>query len=252
MSNQADSDERGSTKSRAILLKDFRGVLVANWPEQESMDRIISDAELTPADFTFDASQPVNRWHKALAKMNSRQLLAVARVVRDEIAEPVDAVEAIMAFEETRLKEAETRLHAEAMAGFNSLLEHRDAIAGSIKMLRDPEHASDETLTTLKDRLGKIYEYLDKLRSAQRPNVTPSGEAGQLSDIERRANTCIDALQLYTTLLGYTEPDDISQVGVVNAPGRLGERASDEVILLQAKAALRNALIRLTKAGHGR
>jgi hypothetical protein len=82
--------------------------------------------------------------------------------------------------------------------------------------------------------------------------VTPGGEVAQLNDIERSANMCIDALQLYMTLLGYTEPDDMSQIGVTNVPGRLGERASDEVVLLQAKAALRNALIRLTKAGQSR
>jgi hypothetical protein len=142
--------------------------------------------------------------------------------------------------------------HTEAMEAFGSLFEHRDAIAESIKELRNTEHTNDAALATLKERLGMIYKSLDKLRSVQRPNVAPGGEAAQLNDIERRTNICIDALQLYMTLLGYTEPDDMSQIGVTVVSGRLRERASDVVVLLQAKAALRNALIRLTKAGQSR
>jgi hypothetical protein len=252
MSKQLDSDEKGNIKDRASLLKDFRGVLVVQWPEKESMETILADAGLDPMKFIVDVNKPENRWYQALAKMDSHQLLKLVDAVREAFEHPVEEVEAIAAFEESRLKEAEMKLDAEVMEAFGSLFEHRDAIAESIKQLRDTEHANDAALATLKERLGMIYQSLDKLRSAQRPNVTPGGEAAQLNDIERRANMCIDALQLYMTLLGHTEPDDMSQIGVTNVPGSLRERASDVVVLLQAKAALRSSLIRLTKAGQSR
>jgi hypothetical protein len=151
MSKQLDSDEKGNIKSRASLLKDFRGVLVFHWPEKESMETILGDAGLDPMDFIVDVSKPVNRWYQAVAKMDSHQLLKLVDAVRETFEDPVDAVEAIAAFEESRLKEAEMKLHTEAMEAFGSLFEHRDAVAESIKQLRDPEHANDTALATLRD-----------------------------------------------------------------------------------------------------
>jgi hypothetical protein len=111
-------------------------------------------------------------------------------------------------------------------------------------------HLDPTALADLEERLSKLYDQLDKLRAAQEGIIPRKGESTQVRDIERLANRCIDALQLYSTLLKYSRQyEETTQMSMADAPGRLRGHDSDERVLLVAKAALRNALVSLGLAG---
>jgi hypothetical protein len=108
--------------------------------------------------------------------------------------------------------------------------------------------SKDELKQWLHDRYSvEFTDKLDELRTAQRAGAS-ADQITQVSNIEKRANICTDALQLYLALLKFAQPPETLQVGEASVLGGVGNRASDELWLIKAKNALRNALAWLAEA----
>ncbi len=251
MSTQAGPAERSKRAERAALLKEFRDLLVQRWPRPESMATILGDAQL-PESYIAETSRVEDRWQQTLKRIDDEHgLLQLVTAVRNSTRVRLEVVEKLYSLEKVTHEEAEELgRQAQAVGIYNRLVERMRFTTDHVKRLRKPEHLDRKVLAQLKDRLNGLYELLDELRAAQQGPTTRPDEIVQASDIEKQTNTCTDALQLYMTLLDYAQPpDDTVQIGTTEAPGGLGGRASDEIVLLHAKATLRNALIRLGEVG---
>lgn len=243
------ADDEVRSEARTALLNDFRDILVRRWPGRISMETILGSAGLAADKYIVDTPRPEDCWYQALKRIQSNnKLLKFIAVVK--AAEPNEVLDKLYALEEERQKEAPLKLQAELLGAFTRLLERLRFATNYAGQLRKPEHLETTDLGAIKDYLTDLYRLLDELREILQSAPERNGEIAQASDIEARTNKCTDVLQLYTTLMKYAEPaDDPIQLGGTVTPGDLGGRANDEIVLLQAKAGLRNALIRLGKAG---
>jgi hypothetical protein len=242
MSKQLGSGEQLNSDDRAILLMNFRKVLVDEWPEPTSMRTILRDAGLPLSRYIIQAEKDDNRWAEALEKIDrDNKLMKLIIAVRNFYGmEKKEAIEQLYAAESAARQTG-------AMDAFDGLVDHLRFTTDHIKKLQTPENADLKDLAALKDRLKKLYQLLDELRTAQRAEAS-ADDIAQVGDIEKRANMCTDALQLYLALLKFAQPPETLQIGEANVPGGLGNRASDELWLIKAKVALRNALARLAEA----
>jgi hypothetical protein len=253
VSTQAGPAESNKRAERAALLKEFRDLLVERWPRTDSMTTLLGDAGL-PESFIAEASRVDDRWQQTLKRIDDEHgLLQLVTAVRKSTNIPEEVVEKLFSLERIKHEEAEELgRQAQAVGTYTRLVERMRFTTDHVKRLRKPEHPDRKVLAQLKDRLNGLYELLDELRAAQQGPTTRPDEIVQASDIEKQTNACTDALQLYMTLLDYARPPgDTVHIGTTEAPGGLGGRANDEIVLLHAKAALRNALIRLGEAGQG-
>lgn len=243
MTRQAGTGEDVSRPDRRALLKDFRRFLVDEYSTPESMTTVLRDAGLEPTTrYVTNSPEADNRWSEALARIDREsKLIKFIEVVRDDSAVSKDEIEALYEFEKHR--DWIERTPAECL---------RDSLrfAGTyFRQLRDnPEHPTQQSLTALQDQVKDLFRLLDELRANPEPAADRRAGAAQLGDIEKRANMCMDILQYYKTLLNLAAPPDVIQIGSTGSPGDLGDHARDERVLLQAKAALRNALARLAES----
>jgi hypothetical protein len=248
-------EQRGTSEEQdagADILKNFRDLLVREWPERTSMDRVLYDAGLQSyVKHISTDSKPAVNWHQALKKLDTdNKLLKFARTVQGEFDEPQDAVVKLIAFEEGRLDAIDANLQTRAFEAFTRLLGRMTSATSYTRKLREPVHADLKDLAAIKDYLSSLYVLLDELRDAHKNTLMRQDAITQADEIERRMNHCVDSLQLYRTMLQYARPpDDMMEFGAAEPPGGLSGRASDEIALLRAKSRLRNALNHLVDAG---
>jgi tetratricopeptide (TPR) repeat protein len=237
--------------ARTTLRKKLQAMLVERWPERVSMETVIDDAGLDSAKFIVDASRAEDRWHQTIKRLEFDYKLAeLIEAVQGEIGEPDDDLGELLRLEKERLKEATLELQSKALDSFNRLVDKLSFTTEYIARLREPENLDLITLAAIKDKLHDFYAQLDELRKAQLAAPRRNAEIAQAGNMELQANKCADALQLYMKLVEYdNSADDYPQAGVTGGPGSLSHRETDEVVLVRAKAGLRNALIRLGKAG---
>jgi len=211
------------------------------------METILATACLAAEEYIVDAPRPEDRWQQTLMKIDrDNKLILLIGAVRHKADEPNEVLSRLYFLEEERLKKAKLARGSEAMDAFVRLAKHLSFTADYARKLREPKHLKARELAFITNKLLEFYKLLDELRKAELAAPGPNNEMAQLSDMEERANECSDALQLYTVLLKYANPaDGLTQIGATSGSGDLDGRARDAIILLQAKTALREALIHL-------
>jgi hypothetical protein len=254
VSRRPGSDDKVGSEDYVALLNYFRGILVNRWQERLSMETILGSAGLSADKYLIQAPRPEDCWFQALKRIcKNNKLLIFINIVQDELDERDETLGRLYALEKERQEKAKLKLQANVVEAFTYLLERLRFAANYTAQLREPEHLETKDLAAIKDYLTDLYRLLDGLKEALRATSGRNDEIAQAGDLEARVNKCTDALQLYITLLQHVNPaDDMVQFGATGAHGDLGGRANDEIVLLRAKAWLRNALIRLSKAGGGR
>jgi hypothetical protein len=85
---------------RSALLKEFRKVLVDEWPERISMETILSDAGLDAGKYIIDALRADDRWAQAIKRIDrDNKLMELISVVREYFDRENEAVEQLYAAE---------------------------------------------------------------------------------------------------------------------------------------------------------
>jgi hypothetical protein len=239
MTTQAGPEE-DRRPDRPTLLKEFRGILVEQYPTVPSMNTVIGDTGLEPPKFVTSAEEPDHRWSEALRRVDrAGKLIKFIDVVRQDFPSDQPQIIALYQFEKKRLKDERTPA---------------DRLRDSLKFtrsytlqLQDAEHLDQQSIAVLQNQIKGLFRALNDLLD------NPGSGQGQnlgmtyLTQIRQRAEKCIDILQYYKDLLILAEQSDEFQDGSAGRPGDLGAHARDRRVLLQGKAALRNSLARLAE-----
>ena len=96
-------DDRMSAQprpDRSVLLKEFRNVLVDEWPERVSMETILGDAGLDARRYIVDALRADDRWAQAIRRIDrDNKLIKLIIVVREYFDQENIAIEQLYAAE---------------------------------------------------------------------------------------------------------------------------------------------------------
>lgn len=85
---------------RPALLRDFREVLVSQWPGPAPMQTILSDAGLNPEKYIIDTPRDEDRWYQAIKRIDrDNKLIKLIDAVRGSFDQENDVIERLYAAE---------------------------------------------------------------------------------------------------------------------------------------------------------
>jgi hypothetical protein len=245
MSTQADPQDTAKPDERTEAIKKIRGLLAVAYPTRTHMERLLFDANL-PIECVANETDPVNCWFKTLENIDRHKgLLKLVNVLLKpgEGNEGNEGLIRLREIEEEAEDAATVKRQTEAVAAFTKIVNQLAFTDDYISRLHSAEDLETVALADLEEQLSKLYKLLEKLRAAQKGIRVRKGEIMQANEIEKRADRCIDAIQLYSTLLKYKRQyEEAAEMSIIDTPGRMRGHGSDIRVLIAAKNGLRSAL----------
>ena len=242
MSTQVDSQGTATPDERNEAITRIRGFLAVAYPTRTDMELILFDA-LLPTEYITNETDPAKCWFKTLENIDRHKgLLKLVSKLLEENADNQDLIR-LREIEEEARDAATVKRQSEAVAVFTRIVNRLAFTENYISRLRSADDLDRTALADLEEQVSNLYRLLDKLRAAQEGVTVRKGEIMQANEIERRADRCIDAIQLYSTLLKYKRQyEEATEMNMVDTPGRMRGHDRDTKVLIAARNGLRSAL----------